>query len=65
MIQLYAPHELNENNYKARSTGRRKPPTVDVFKTLKLNPLVEYKVKYISIFISSYDEWWNIYVAIT
>jgi hypothetical protein len=42
---LYAPHELNENNYKdRRNVGRRSPPTVDTFNALKLDPLIEYKV---------------------
>ncbi|RIA99483.1 ribosomal protein S18 [Glomus cerebriforme] len=42
--ELYAPDELNENNYKnRRNVGRRKPPTVDTFNALKLNPLIEYK----------------------
>ncbi|CAG8564179.1 16180_t:CDS:2 [Funneliformis mosseae] len=44
--ELYAPYELNEDKYKGkRNTGRstRKPPTVDIFNALKLNPLVEYK----------------------
>ena len=59
MVQLYAPHELNENNYKdSKSTGRRKPPTVDVFNTLKLNPLIEYKVNLHTCLFSylSYDD---------
>lgn len=45
MIQLYAPHDLNENNYKNRkSMSRWEPPTVDTFNALRLNPLIEYKV---------------------
>ncbi|GBC04120.1 hypothetical protein RclHR1_05520008 [Rhizophagus clarus] len=41
--ELYAPHELNEDNYKNRKYVSRKPPTVDTFDALKLNPLTEYK----------------------
>ncbi|CAG8621144.1 1980_t:CDS:2 [Funneliformis caledonium] len=44
--ELYAPYELNEDKYKGkRNTGRstRKPPTVDIFNALKLNPL-NYKL---------------------
>ncbi|CAI2181855.1 2755_t:CDS:2 [Funneliformis geosporum] len=44
--ELYAPYELNEDKYKGkRNTGRstRKPPSVDIFNALKLNPL-NYKL---------------------
>ncbi|CAB4406326.1 unnamed protein product [Rhizophagus irregularis] len=42
--ELYAPHDLNENNYKNRkSMSRWEPPTVDTFNALRLNPLIEYK----------------------
>ncbi|CAG8485477.1 407_t:CDS:2 [Diversispora eburnea] len=43
--EIYAPHDLNEENYKDKKPlrFRKPPPNVDVFKRLNLNPLVEYK----------------------